>query len=154
MNNSVETAARQHAVNLYHQGLKVSEICQQVNRSRTWFYKWLYRYQSGQPNWYEDLSKTPHKIANKTPAKLVKVILKIRKDLEETKRSRTSAKTIQNRLMILGWDPLPIRTINRILKQHHSSCKKQPGPQGNKATNLISNQPFKQPSLFENIPAG
>jgi transposase-like protein len=152
MNDS--TTARQHAMNLYRQGLKVNEICRQLNRSRTWFYKWLHRYQSGQQNWYEDLPKTPHKIANKTPADLIKLVLKIRKDLEKTKRSRIGAITIQNRLMLLGWDPpLPVRTINRILKQLHTSRKKQRGPQRKKSHNRIADQPFKQLSLFENTPA-
>ena len=151
MNDS--TAARQHAVNLYHQGLKVSEICHRLNRSRTWFYKWLHRYQSGQPNWHEDLPKTPHKIANKTPADLLKLVLKIRKDLEETNRSRIGAKTIQNRLMILGWDPpLPVRTINRILKQHHTSRKMQRYTQGSKGPKIIADPPLKQLSLFDNTP--
>ena len=154
MENSTESSTRQHALNLYHQGMKVNEICRRLNRSRTWFYKWLHRYQSGQTNWHEDLPKTPHKIANKTPADLVKLVLKIRKDLEDTKRSRIGAKNIQNRLMMLGWDPpLPIRTINRVLKQHHTSRKKQSYPQRKKVHKSVARQPLKQPSLFENTPA-
>ena len=116
-----ETIIRQRAVNLYHSGIKVPDICLQLNRTRVWFYKWLRRRQSGQPVWYEDVSKAPNKIANKTPTEVVELVLEIRNALEETRGSLIGAKTIQSRLVILGWGTVSIRTINRILKKHRTT---------------------------------
>ena len=155
MVESAETIQRQEAMKLYLQGMKVSEICRQLSRSRVWFYKWLRRYQSGSPTWYKELSKAPHTVANKTPVEIVELILRLRKDLEETKDVRNMAKSIQSRLIILGWDSLSIRTINRILKQHYLTCKqwhvtqnKQHRRGRKKTASKSEDQPVKQLSLF------
>ena len=143
-----ETVKRQHAVNLYQKGCKVSDICCQLNRSRTWFYKWLRRYQSGQLTWFEDVSKTPHKIANKTPLEAVELVLKIRSDLENTKGSRIGAKSIQSRLVILGWNSVSIRTINRILKTYQVTRKQVRQSQTKPLKQSAHKQNLKQLSLF------
>lgn len=50
-------------------------------RSKTWFKKWLNRYQTGQKNWYKDLPGGPSVIHNKTEGKIELVFDKIRKSL-------------------------------------------------------------------------
>ena len=118
MEKCSESQKRQYALELYRQGVKVSEICRSLNRSRTWFYKWLRRNESGDPNWNLDRSKAPCHIANKTSKELVTLILEIRSGLETTPGSCIGAGQIQTRMRDLGWNPPSKRCINRILKQH------------------------------------
>ena len=120
MNEPTEKQTRERAIKLYSQGMQVSAICRELSRSRAWFYKWLRRYESGDQNWSEARSKAPHTVANKTPTERVHLVLRIRNDLETTPGSRIGASHIQARMADLEWEPLPKRTINRILKQHHA----------------------------------
>ncbi|MBN2029613.1 helix-turn-helix domain-containing protein [bacterium] len=146
--DTLEATIRQKALKLYHDEIRVNEICRRLNRSRAWFYKWLRRYQAGRSDWYKDVSKAPHTVANKTPPELVDLILKLRKDLEETRVAGKGARSIQSRMVILGWDPLPIRTINRILKNHHVTRKQMHCRKCNKQTQRSADNLLKQLSLF------
>ena len=121
MNNLSEREKRQQAVALYRQGMAVVEICGRLNRTRSWFYKWLRRFESGDCRWSKAQSRAPHRVANKTPPALVNLVLRIRKDLEMTPGSNIGARRIQTRMADLEWEPLPKRTINRILKNYRSN---------------------------------
>lgn len=143
---------RKDALELYHQGMRVSDICCRLKRSRAWFYIWLRRYESGDPKWFEDKSKAPHTVANKTPKELIKLVLRIRQGLESTPGARIGASKIQIRMADLGWEPLPKRTINRILKQYHPSHNRAPEKRRKqpcrKKTQKTTELPFRQLPLF------
>ena len=143
-NSEIET--RKHALSYYHQGKSITEICHLLNRSRVWFYKWLHRYQSNRPEWYKDVSKAPHNVANKTHEKIVALVIKIRREQEQKSRSRIGAKTIQKRINGLGYHSISERTISRIIKRNNTSVKREQNA-SKKQTKPVKQQP-KQQSLF------
>lgn len=69
------------AIELYKKNLKVSEICTTLNRSRNWFYKWLRRYNTNDPQWYKEQSRAPKTKKNKTSSETETLILQTRKHL-------------------------------------------------------------------------
>ncbi len=49
----MEQEIRKTALKRYIQGEKPKQIYESLNRSKPWFFKWLKRYQSGDPNWFK-----------------------------------------------------------------------------------------------------
>lgn len=119
MQREQEEKRRQEAIRLYEQGGKVPEICERLQVSRPWFYKWRKRFQSGEPDWFCEQSRRPHRVANKTSLKQERVVIGIRRRLEKAKYSQRGALAIQWEMEKLGVEPLPTWTIDRILKRHH-----------------------------------
>ena len=119
MGNNKEKEIRKHALRLYLEGMSVNSVCSQLGRSRGWFYKWLRRYQEGSSEWYQEHSRAPKRVANKTPFKYEEQVLKIRSRLEKSKYSQIGAMAIQWEMEKLGLKPLPAWTIDRILKRHN-----------------------------------
>ena len=76
-----EEEIRIKAVDLYKGRWKISKICESVERSRVWFYKWLKRYQSGDKDWYKDVSKAPKAVFNKSSLAIESMVILIRKEL-------------------------------------------------------------------------
>ncbi len=56
-----EKEIRQKAMLRYDQGEKAKDIYTSYNKSERWFFKWLKRYKSGEPNWADEQSRKPHK---------------------------------------------------------------------------------------------
>jgi hypothetical protein len=119
MEQDQEKKRRQEAIRLYELGNTVTKICDQLQVSRPWFYKWLKRFQSGEENWFCEHSRRPHRIANKTSLEQERVVIGIRRRLEKAKYSQRGAMAIQWEMEKLGFEPLPTWTIDRILKRHH-----------------------------------
>jgi len=96
------------------------------NRSKTWFKKWLNRYQTGQKEWYKDLPRGPAVIHNKTNDKIEQVVVKIRKSLmdgseDSTRYSFVGDESIRFRMEELGYKSSEIpsqSTIKRIIKRN------------------------------------
>jgi len=78
-----EEQERKQVIQRFLEGEPAVDIYRENNRSKTWFKKWLNRYQTGQKNWYKDLSRGPTVIHNKTAEKIEQVVVKIRKSLME-----------------------------------------------------------------------
>jgi len=55
----MEQELRKTAVNRYLKGETPKSIYTDLKRSKNWFFKWLKRYKSGEPEWYKDKSKAP-----------------------------------------------------------------------------------------------
>lgn len=128
-----EEQIRKDALKLYLDGKSVSDVCRKFSRSREWFYKWLQRYQGGDSEWYQDRSRAPRRVANKTPEKAEEQVLKIRSRLENSKYSQIGAMAIQWEMGKLGIEPLPSWTIDRILRRHNVVHeKKKYKPSGKK----------------------
>ena len=96
------------------------------NRSKTWFKKWLNRYQTGQKEWYKDLPRGPAVIHNKTNDKIEQVVVKIRTSLmdgseDSTRYSFVGDESIRFRMEELGYKSSEIpsqSTIKRIVKRN------------------------------------
>ncbi len=114
-----EEQIRKKAIRLCLEGTSVNDVCSQLNRSRPWFYKWLRRYQGGDSEWYQERSRAPRKVTNKTSKKTEEQVLKIRSRLEKSKYSQIGSMAIQWEMEKLGIKLLPSRTIDRILKRHN-----------------------------------
>ena len=50
---------RKKAITLYLKAESPKSIFSQLNRSQKWFFKWLRRYQTGDPDGYKDKSRAP-----------------------------------------------------------------------------------------------
>lgn len=124
-NSLSEEEIRIKAVDLYKDRQKVSEICAELSRSRVWFYKWLRRYQSGDKNWYKDVSKAPKTVFNKSSSAIEAVVIRIRKELCNSKYSQYGAQAIHYELLRQGHTPPPVITINRILKRNNLVSEKR-----------------------------
>ena len=113
----MEQDLRKKAINLYMKGVKPKSIYSGLNRSKNWFFKWLKRYQTGDPDWYKDRSRAP----KRQPTSVSKVdrerIISVRTHLESQKFAQIGASAIKWELSKSGYGFPSDRTINRVLKK-------------------------------------
>ena len=55
----MEQDLRKQAIERYLKENPLKTYTAILDRSKNWFFKWLKRYQSGEPNWYKDRSRAP-----------------------------------------------------------------------------------------------
>jgi putative transposase len=116
---------RKQAIVMYLAKHKPADICRELNRSRPWFYKWLSRYENNpQGNWFTEHSRRPLSIKNTISSDMEKLVIQIRHKLENTLYAQVGAISIQWELSKLNIKPLPVWTIDRIIKKHNLSHKK------------------------------
>ena len=113
----MEHELRKKAIQRYLNGEKPKFIYQSLSRSKNWFFKWLKRYKSGDPNWYRDQSKAPIR----RPTALNDIdkqrIISVRQRLESQKFAQTGVSAIKWELSKSGHGFPSDRTINRVLKR-------------------------------------
>ena len=113
----MEEEIRQKAISRYCKGEKPKSIYMDLSRSKVWFFKWLNRYQSGDPEWFKDKSKAP---INR-PTKLNEIekerIINVRSHLESQRFAQTGASAIKWELTKSGYAFPSDSTINRVLKR-------------------------------------
>ena len=120
---SQELTLRQKAIRWKQSGRAVSWICERLERSREWFYKWWNRYQAEGANGLCDRSHAPKTNLQRWSSETRQAILEIRDRWMRRRGPReryrlAGAATIRHELACLGYDPLPsIRTIERVLQQ-------------------------------------
>lgn len=76
-----EQERRVEAVTRFLRGEPAAALCRALGRSRRWPYKWLRRYEPGDPGWARSRSRAPHRIPHKTPEAVVRLVCAIRKRL-------------------------------------------------------------------------
>jgi hypothetical protein len=113
----MEQELRKQAIHRYQNNEKPKVIYTDLNRSKYWFFKWLKRYQSGDPDWYKDKSRAP----KTRPTALSKIdkqrIISVRERLESQKFAQTGASAIKWELSKSGLSFPSDRTISRVLKR-------------------------------------
>ena len=120
---SHELNLRQKAIRWKQAGRTVSWICQRLEHSREWFYKWWNRYQAEGASGLRDRSHAPQSSPHRWSGEMRQVILEVRDRLMRRRGPRAryrlaGAATIRHELACLGYEPLPsIRTIERVLQQ-------------------------------------
>lgn len=73
---------RQEAVKKCLEGKSYSHVAKQVGRSKAWVCKWLNRYKEDPiGNWFEEHSRKPHTIEDKTSVTLEEQIVLVRRQL-------------------------------------------------------------------------
>ena len=112
----MEQEIRKTAVNRYLKGETPKSIYTDLKRSKNWFFKWLKRYKSGEPEWYKDKSKAP---INR-PGAIGKVerqrIISTRTHLESQKFAQIGPSAIKWELSKSGYSLPSDSTIKRVLK--------------------------------------
>ena len=99
----MEQAQRKNAINRYLKGETPKTIYTDLKRSKYWFFKWLKRYQTGEPEWYKDKSRAPLK----RPTQLSEIekqrIISIRQRLESEKFAQIGVSAIKWELSKSGY---------------------------------------------------
>ena len=112
-----EEELRRLAVKRYINGETPKSIYEDLGRTKQWFFKWLKRYQSTDPQWHLSRSQAPRH----SPRRISKVdrkrIIGIRQRLQHESFAQIGVSAIKWELHKAG-APIPSdRTINRIVKQ-------------------------------------
>ena len=113
----MEQEQRINAINRYLKGETPKTIYTDLKRSKYWFFKWLKRYQTGEPAWYKDKSRAP---LNR-PTQLSEIekqrVISIRQRLESEKFAQIGVSAIKWELSKSGYSLPSDRTVNRVLKR-------------------------------------
>lgn len=112
-----EESLRKMAIQQFLQKRSPVSIYREIGRSKKWFFKWLQRFQSGDPEWYRDHSKASHAQPHQAPKEMQNLVKNIRIQLEETLYAQVGVSAIKWQCQGLGVTPPSDRTINRILKR-------------------------------------
>jgi len=112
-----EETLRKMAVEQYLQEKAPISIYQEMGRSKKWFFKWLHRYHSGDPDWYRDRSRAPRFHPKQIHPDTRKLIVNIRTQLEANPYAQIGTSAIKWEFKKLGVIPPSDPTINRILKR-------------------------------------
>lgn len=104
---SHELQLRQRAIRLKQAGASVTTICQQLHRSREWFYRWWRRYTLDGPAALHEQSRSPKTRPTALSSDLRQAILSIRDRLMRRQGPReryrlAGAPTIRYELECLG----------------------------------------------------
>ena len=111
-----EETLRKMAIEQHLQGKSPISIYLEMGRSKYWFFKWLYRYQSGDTEWFKDKPKTPHHHPHTSSLEMQNLVKSIRIQLEDS-YAQVGTSAIKWEFKKLGVTPPSDRTINRILKR-------------------------------------
>lgn len=114
-----EIVQRLRAIRLRITGTSVCAICHALGRSRDWFYVWWQRYQHEGVSGLSDRSHRPHTSPRRLAPELEQAILAARRRLARQRYATIGAPTIQRELHALGYPPIKLRTIWRVLQRHH-----------------------------------
>lgn len=112
-----EESLRKMAVQQFLQKRSPVSIYREIGRSKKWFFKWLQRFQSGDPEWYRDHSKAPHTQPHQTAKETQTLVKNIRIQLEETPYAQVGVSAIKWQCQGLSVTLPSDRTVNRILKR-------------------------------------
>lgn len=136
-----EKEIRQKAILRYEQGEKAKDIYTSYNKSERWFFKWLKRYKSGDPNWADEQSRRPHNITNTIDPKMEQTVIDTRERLTNTLYAQYGAQNVAWELSQSN-TPMPsLATINRIINRNNLTRKRpRYDPKGKKYPAIEANQ--------------
>ncbi|MBW2099102.1 MAG: helix-turn-helix domain-containing protein [Deltaproteobacteria bacterium] len=113
----MEEEIRRRAIDRFKDGEPPKTIYEDLGRTKQWFFKWLKRYQSGDPDWYRSRSRAPKRKPTQISEDERQKIISIRQRLQRQSFAQAGVSAIKWELHKVG-APMPSdRTINRILKQ-------------------------------------
>jgi len=112
----MEQELRKTAVERYLKGESPKSIYTDLKRSKNWFFKWLQRYKSGGPEWYQDNSRAPIKRPTEINEIQRQRIISVRTHLESQRFAQIGPSAIKWELSKSGHSLPSDSTIKRILK--------------------------------------
>jgi transposase len=113
----MEQEQRKTAINRYLKGESPKTIYTDLQRSKYWFFKWLKRYQTGEPEWYKGKSRAPINRTTQLNEIEKQRIISTRQRLESEKFAQIGVSAIKWELSKSGYSLPSDRTINRVLKR-------------------------------------
>jgi putative transposase len=109
---------RKRAIDRFLEGESISSLCGSIGYSREWFYKWLGRFKSGDPDWFREGSRRPLHTPLRTPREIEEIVKLVRLSLYNGGEF-CGAQAIRWEMDEQSVQPLPsIRTIGRILDRN------------------------------------
>ena len=136
-----EEKLKQEAMRRHEAGETPKQIYKSLGKGKTWFFKWLKRYKSGDPNWSDEQSRRPHNITNKIDSNMEQAVIDTRERLTNTLYAQFGAQNIAWELSN-SQNPAPsLSTINRIIERNNLT-RKRPHyePKGKKYPAFEANQ--------------
>ena len=112
-----EEELRRDAIERYLKGEAPKSIYEGIGRSKAWFFKWLKRYQTGDPKWYQSMSRAPKHNPRRLREMDRQRIIRIREDLQQQSFAQIGVTAIKWELNKANLSIPSDRTINRILRQ-------------------------------------
>ena len=112
----MEQDLRKTAIERYLKGELPKSIYTDLKRSKNWFFKWLKRYRSGEPNWYKDRSRAPKKRPTEINYSERQRIISVRTRLESERFAQIGPSAIKWELSKSGYTLPSDSTIKRVLK--------------------------------------
>jgi len=112
----MEQALRKTAIERYLKGELPKSIYTDLRRSKNWFFKWLKRYKSGDPDWFKDHSRAPIKRPTEISAIERQRIISVRTHLESEKFAQFGPSAIKWELSKSGYSLPSDSTIKRVLQ--------------------------------------
>ena len=112
----MEQEIRKFAIARYVKGESPKSIYTDLKRSKNWFFKWLKRFKSGEPEWYQDNSRAPITRPNEISKIDRQRIISVRTHLESQKFAQIGPSAIKWELSKSGYRLPSDSTIKRVLK--------------------------------------
>lgn len=119
---------RQRAIRWRLAAKTVEALCNTLNRSASWFFKWWQRYRQHGADRLRDLSRAPKHLPRRLSEEIRAAIIHIRDRLmrrrgPQARYRLAGAPTIRHELEVLGCEPLPsLRQIEPVLHQGGRTC--------------------------------
>lgn len=112
----MEQELRKTAIERYLKKESPKSIYSDLKRSKNWFFKWLKRYQSGEPEWYQDKSRAPIRRPTEISETQKQRIISVRAHLEAQKFAQIGPSAIKWELNKSGFSLPSDSTVKRVLK--------------------------------------
>ena len=113
----MDESIRKIAIERHQKGESPKAIYTDLGKSKNWFFKWLKRFQTGDPHWFKEHSRAP----KTKPTSISEIdrqrIISVRKHLDSQQFAQTGASAIKWELSKSGFDFPSDRTIHRVIKR-------------------------------------
>lgn len=114
---------RYTAMHRYEQNESPKSIYVSLGKGKTWFFKWLKRFKSGDPNWAHERSRRPRISPQKIDPQMEQNVIAAREQLVNTRYAPIGAQHICWELQDKNHKTPSLATINRIIKRNGLSKK-------------------------------
>ena len=120
----MEEETRRQAIEGYRGGESPKAVYEDLKRTKQWFFKWLRRYQSGDPHWYKSKSRAPLRRPFQIDETRRQQIISVREHLESERFAQVGVSAIKWELKKARIEFPSDRTITRVLSSEGLVKKK------------------------------
>ena len=111
----MDEETRRKAIDRYRGGENPKSIYEDLKRTKQWFFKWLRRYQSGDPQWYQSKSRAPLHRPFQIDETQRQQIISVREHLDSERFAQIGVSAIKWELKKQGIEFPSDRTMSRVL---------------------------------------